>query len=261
MLIALRRNDLRFYELRESIRGMSEKMLAQTLRVLVEDAQGLAEGRADDAAAGHVRAHRVRPGHRGAADGPVRPDHPAPVGGRHALAGPRGRPAVSGVGHDVGRGTGTEHTHQAHLPNTPRTDDGRRACMGDDGRRHMGRPSGGTGWPCASGWRGPRGRGARRRSPHHWSRCTAPTRRRCTGWARGWRTRRDWYLAPELPPTLFDGPGRGGPLTVAGTDGPLPRSDGRPHPQIRGGGSLITDGGIVSCHQLTARPEGRAPRC
>jgi DNA-binding HxlR family transcriptional regulator len=37
VLIALRRNDLRFYELRESIRGISEKMLAQTLRVLVED--------------------------------------------------------------------------------------------------------------------------------------------------------------------------------------------------------------------------------
>lgn len=113
----------------------------------------------------------------------------------------------------------------------------------DDGT--SGRPSGGTGWPCASGWRGPRGRGARRRSPHHWSRCTAPTRRRCIWpWARGWRTRRDWYLAPELRPTLFDRPGRGGPLAVAGTDGPLPRSDGRPHPQIRGGGSLITDGGI-----------------
>ncbi|MFI1758054.1 winged helix-turn-helix transcriptional regulator [Streptomyces sp. NPDC020571] len=37
VLIALRRNDLRFYELRESIQGISEKMLAQTLRVLVED--------------------------------------------------------------------------------------------------------------------------------------------------------------------------------------------------------------------------------
>ncbi|MGC0382197.1 winged helix-turn-helix transcriptional regulator [Streptomyces sp. SAI-129] len=37
VLIALRRNDLRFYELRESIRGISEKMLAQTLRVLVAD--------------------------------------------------------------------------------------------------------------------------------------------------------------------------------------------------------------------------------
>ncbi|GIJ46218.1 HxlR family transcriptional regulator [Virgisporangium aliadipatigenens] len=37
VLIALRRNDLRFYELRESIQGVSEKMLAQTLRALVED--------------------------------------------------------------------------------------------------------------------------------------------------------------------------------------------------------------------------------
>lgn len=37
VLIALRRNDLRFYELRESIQGISEKMLAQTLRTLVED--------------------------------------------------------------------------------------------------------------------------------------------------------------------------------------------------------------------------------
>ncbi|MEV0321149.1 helix-turn-helix domain-containing protein [Streptomyces sp. NPDC050659] len=37
VLISLRRNDLRFYELRESIRGISEKMLAQTLRALVKD--------------------------------------------------------------------------------------------------------------------------------------------------------------------------------------------------------------------------------
>ncbi|MFG2735340.1 winged helix-turn-helix transcriptional regulator [Streptomyces harbinensis] len=37
VLIALRNNSLRFYELRESIRGISEKMLAQTLRALVED--------------------------------------------------------------------------------------------------------------------------------------------------------------------------------------------------------------------------------
>ncbi|CAL9426247.1 winged helix-turn-helix transcriptional regulator [Streptomyces sp. enrichment culture] len=37
VLISLRRHDLRFYELRESIRGISEKMLAQTLRALVED--------------------------------------------------------------------------------------------------------------------------------------------------------------------------------------------------------------------------------
>ncbi|MEV7090506.1 helix-turn-helix domain-containing protein [Streptomyces sp. NPDC093085] len=37
VLIALRSNDLRFYELRESIRGISEKMLAQTLRSLVQD--------------------------------------------------------------------------------------------------------------------------------------------------------------------------------------------------------------------------------
>ncbi|MFL9653246.1 winged helix-turn-helix transcriptional regulator [Streptomyces sp. PB17] len=37
VLISLRRNDLRFYELRESIQGISEKMLAQTLRQLVED--------------------------------------------------------------------------------------------------------------------------------------------------------------------------------------------------------------------------------
>ncbi|MFG2720061.1 winged helix-turn-helix transcriptional regulator [Streptomyces sp. NPDC048416] len=37
VLIALRNNDLRFYELRDSIQGISEKMLAQTLRGLVED--------------------------------------------------------------------------------------------------------------------------------------------------------------------------------------------------------------------------------
>ncbi|MEL3946340.1 winged helix-turn-helix transcriptional regulator [Streptomyces alboflavus] len=37
VLISLRNTDLRFYELRESIRGISEKMLAQTLRALVQD--------------------------------------------------------------------------------------------------------------------------------------------------------------------------------------------------------------------------------
>ncbi|WP_371494308.1 helix-turn-helix transcriptional regulator [Kitasatospora sp. NBC_00374] len=37
VLISLRGNDLRFYELRESIQGISEKMLAQTLRALVQD--------------------------------------------------------------------------------------------------------------------------------------------------------------------------------------------------------------------------------
>ncbi|MCQ4044727.1 winged helix-turn-helix transcriptional regulator [Streptantibioticus rubrisoli] len=37
VLISLRSNDLRFYELRESIQGISEKMLAQTLRALVHD--------------------------------------------------------------------------------------------------------------------------------------------------------------------------------------------------------------------------------
>jgi DNA-binding HxlR family transcriptional regulator len=37
VLIALQNNDLRFYELRESIQGISEKMLAQTLRALVQD--------------------------------------------------------------------------------------------------------------------------------------------------------------------------------------------------------------------------------
>lgn len=37
VLISLRGNDLRFFELRESIRGISEKMLAQTLRALVHD--------------------------------------------------------------------------------------------------------------------------------------------------------------------------------------------------------------------------------
>ncbi|MEU8515277.1 helix-turn-helix domain-containing protein [Kitasatospora sp. NPDC048722] len=37
VLISLRSNALRFYELRESIHGISEKMLAQTLRVLVQD--------------------------------------------------------------------------------------------------------------------------------------------------------------------------------------------------------------------------------
>ncbi|RSM56257.1 transcriptional regulator [Amycolatopsis sp. WAC 01376] len=37
VLISLQANDLRFYELRESIRGISEKMLAQSLRALVQD--------------------------------------------------------------------------------------------------------------------------------------------------------------------------------------------------------------------------------
>ncbi|MFF2964976.1 winged helix-turn-helix transcriptional regulator [Streptomyces sp. NPDC057963] len=37
VLISLRSTDLRFYELRDSIQGISEKMLAQTLRVLVQD--------------------------------------------------------------------------------------------------------------------------------------------------------------------------------------------------------------------------------
>lgn len=37
VLISLRINSLRFYELRESIQGISEKMLAQTLRALVQD--------------------------------------------------------------------------------------------------------------------------------------------------------------------------------------------------------------------------------
>ncbi|MFE4214856.1 winged helix-turn-helix transcriptional regulator [Streptomyces sp. NPDC056844] len=37
VLISLRSQDLRFYELRESIQGISEKMLAQTLRALVSD--------------------------------------------------------------------------------------------------------------------------------------------------------------------------------------------------------------------------------
>ncbi|MFD9705042.1 winged helix-turn-helix transcriptional regulator [Lentzea sp. NPDC059081] len=37
VLISLGSNDLRFFELRESIRGISEKMLSQTLRGLVDD--------------------------------------------------------------------------------------------------------------------------------------------------------------------------------------------------------------------------------
>ncbi|MFE9426089.1 winged helix-turn-helix transcriptional regulator [Kitasatospora sp. NPDC006697] len=37
VLISLRSNDLRFFELREGIRGISEKMLAQALRLLVRD--------------------------------------------------------------------------------------------------------------------------------------------------------------------------------------------------------------------------------
>lgn len=37
VLISLAGGDLRFYELRESIRGISEKMLAQTLRALLRD--------------------------------------------------------------------------------------------------------------------------------------------------------------------------------------------------------------------------------
>ncbi|MFF4324003.1 winged helix-turn-helix transcriptional regulator [Streptomyces sp. NPDC001568] len=37
VLISLRSNDLRFYELRDSIQGISEKMLAQSLRALVQD--------------------------------------------------------------------------------------------------------------------------------------------------------------------------------------------------------------------------------
>ncbi|WP_042416820.1 winged helix-turn-helix transcriptional regulator [Streptacidiphilus anmyonensis] len=37
VLISLRGSELRFFELRESIQGISEKMLAQTLRALVRD--------------------------------------------------------------------------------------------------------------------------------------------------------------------------------------------------------------------------------
>ncbi|HEV7976410.1 helix-turn-helix domain-containing protein [Amycolatopsis sp.] len=37
VLIALRPNALRFFELRQSIEGISEKMLSQTLRTLVRD--------------------------------------------------------------------------------------------------------------------------------------------------------------------------------------------------------------------------------
>lgn len=37
VLISLRSNDLRFFELRDSIQGISEKMLAQSLRALVQD--------------------------------------------------------------------------------------------------------------------------------------------------------------------------------------------------------------------------------
>ncbi|AOS65172.1 winged helix-turn-helix transcriptional regulator [Actinoalloteichus hymeniacidonis] len=37
VLIALRNTDLRFHELRNSIHGISEKMLAQTLRTLIQD--------------------------------------------------------------------------------------------------------------------------------------------------------------------------------------------------------------------------------
>lgn len=37
VLMALREGDLRFFELRERIEGISEKMLAQTLRTLVRD--------------------------------------------------------------------------------------------------------------------------------------------------------------------------------------------------------------------------------
>ena len=37
VLISLQSGDLRFFELREKIRGISEKMLSQTLRALVQD--------------------------------------------------------------------------------------------------------------------------------------------------------------------------------------------------------------------------------
>jgi DNA-binding HxlR family transcriptional regulator len=37
ILVALREKELRFYELRERIEGISEKMLSQTLRTLVRD--------------------------------------------------------------------------------------------------------------------------------------------------------------------------------------------------------------------------------
>ncbi|MFC9585746.1 winged helix-turn-helix transcriptional regulator [Streptomyces yangpuensis] len=37
VLISLRNNNLRFFELRDRIHGISEKMLAQTLRALVQD--------------------------------------------------------------------------------------------------------------------------------------------------------------------------------------------------------------------------------
>ncbi|SER35669.1 winged helix-turn-helix transcriptional regulator [Lentzea albida] len=37
VLISLQTNDLRFFELRDGIQGISEKMLSQTLRGLVDD--------------------------------------------------------------------------------------------------------------------------------------------------------------------------------------------------------------------------------
>lgn len=37
VLVALREKELRFFELRENIEGISEKMLSQTLRTLVRD--------------------------------------------------------------------------------------------------------------------------------------------------------------------------------------------------------------------------------
>lgn len=37
ILLALRRGDLRFYELRTAVQGITDKVLSQSLRVLVRD--------------------------------------------------------------------------------------------------------------------------------------------------------------------------------------------------------------------------------
>ena len=77
VLISLRSNDLRFYELRDSIQGISEKMLAQTLRALVKD--GLVWREVEPTTPPQVTYGLTEFGQddRRAADGFVRPDHTA----------------------------------------------------------------------------------------------------------------------------------------------------------------------------------------
>ncbi|MFI5613654.1 winged helix-turn-helix transcriptional regulator [Amycolatopsis sp. NPDC051903] len=65
VLIALRERELRFFELRRSIEGVSEKMLAQTLRTLVRD--GLVHREVEPTTPPQV-SYRLTPLGRGTAD-------------------------------------------------------------------------------------------------------------------------------------------------------------------------------------------------